>query len=416
MPKYDNIKLKRSTPVLLIVKTCNEENTQSLIDCFIDKLLDSFSLFNDNTLDTFLEVALIRYDDKSMYSNEKLQSPDQVYNSLKECLIGETNSTEALMSYVNSVFRRGYLIDKDAICYAPICIMMNIDPPNTTEEGSLIAKLLENNKWWELSKKVLFLFNDEESLLYKCLIHRENAIFHIPISTEQKRIAELCSTLIGAWGYANVLENDYEGYEDYLFYGPEPLSGYIQVLKEISELLEEDSLKTVENLPLENIQEKREDCYDNMFEHIILLLENFVSKDFLSVVDKNCNPKSEEMNSENVVLDSTILDELESLSDSQIISHLYTNDLQSTVMFVLNIGSVILLSKNGIWMLDNNTFMSEGDITIKNVNWSLESTGEKSLEYDYWDIVNELLQHWFVNYQNREKIIVEKGNWIPLEW
>ena len=127
-------------------------------------------------------------------------------------------------------------------------------------------------------------------------------------------------------------------------------------------------------------------------------------------------PNNGERSIVNDTLDEFIFTELDNLYNSHIIYKYSINSLKSSVLFVLDNGSIILLSTNGIWLIDSNVCISEGDITITDVKWDTELAKDQYLEYNYWDIVNEARQHCIVNYNDKNSIDIKKDEWIYPEW
>lgn len=416
LPKYSNEKIKRSTPVLLIVRESKDKDVQSLIGSFLDNLLNAFSKFNDNSLDTFLEVALMKYDDTSLYYNEEFVEPYQVHDSLKKSVVSDTLSTRFLISFVKKRFQCGQMLSKDSIIFAPICLMLNINNIASVEEAKAMADCLKSNRLWKYSKKISFLFDSEKEYLFPYLIHREDAIFHISVNISQQSIDEISNIILGVWGNAIDMESEYDGDSRHgiAMYGPEPLSGYDQGLKVLSELL----IQECENntLTKNNTTHKIEYDYQSNVQYTISMLQHYVSDEFIKIIIEMVLPNNGERSIVNDTLDEFIFTELDNLYNSHIIYKYSINSLKSSVLFVLDNGSIILLSTNGIWLIDSNVCISEGDITITDVKWDTELAKDQYLEYNYWDIVNEARQHCIVNYNDKNSIDIKKDEWIYPEW
>lgn len=436
MPEYNNVKLKRITPLLLLVRSSKDEKTNVLIDSFVERLFSGFSIFNDNSLDGIIRVVFIKYNDDSSFCNETMDDPLQVHDNLHKFVMGNYNTTETLMNYIEKNFQKGKMLANDGLYYPPISIMLNIAVPTSKESADKIVEM--DNNWWALSKKVLFLFEGESSDLYRCLTLCKDAIFCVSTTINQNSLDDICNALMGTWGCAcgldyeliakdynstheeglvgqssfEILQNSIESSQNYVCYGPEPLNGYAQVLKEISTIIKRESNNEV--LYDETITDKYE--YGYAFDFIFFTLQNVLSEDCLKIINDNYNPENFDFTVERKALDKTIINELRVLYDSQKIYLLSINMLETAALFILNCGSVILLSTNYIWLLDNDACISEGDITIKNIEWNTEINIGSFLEFDYWDVVNEAYRHCCVNYQNIDNFKIEKEKWISSEW
>ena len=427
MPKYINEKLKRITPFMLLVRTSEDEKINSIINCFVESLYRRILIFNENSTDTIIKVFYIKYSNNSFVCNGTIDDPIQAQKHLQEYVTENDNTTETLMNYIENHLQIGGILADENLYYPPICIMLNISEPVSKESADKILKM--DNDWWDITKKILFLFEDEIDDFYSSLTVCKEAIFRMPLTITRDFLDEICDTLMGTWGctsgvnYKSIAKDNTDDYvkeligqspfellqyqynvePNYMCYGPEPLKGYEQALAELSKIITQNEADNEEK----SEHYKYKSRYHYFYEMLYPQIQKIFSKECLEIIDSTCSPNSFQFDIKQVHLDQRIIKELKESFDLHVISSLSISNEESAGLFIIE-GMVILLSTHGIWVIKNNTHISGSEIIIKEANWNEKG---RTLDIIFLDVAHELIQQCSVDFNSRDYLDLNIDKW-----